>query len=77
MTMTVQDVVSPSAKRAKASPRAAGAVSGYPLLEDPPPRGLLEDDSLPYCTLLPSHHPYQVSGYQDYREFCLEQVSSR
>ena len=74
--MTVQDVVSPSAKRAKASPRAAGAVSGYPP-HPPHPLLLLEDDSLPYCTLLPSYHPYQVSGYQDYREFCLEQVSSR
>ena len=71
--MAVQDVVSPSAKRAKASPKATGAVSGYP----PHPLHLLEDDSLPYCTLLPSYHPYQVSGYQDYREFCLEQVSSR
>ena len=28
---------------------------------------------LPRATLSPSYHPYQVGGYQDYREFCLEQ----
>ena len=27
----------------------------------------------PRATLLASYHPYQAGGYQDYREFCLEQ----